>query len=482
MKNKHGILSVLLALALLLGNALILPRLLAYAQGLPDGEVVTQQPAAGGERVPLPKLPEGFGEPYKLAFSRPLSEGEQQIWDALLAEMGGDYDTWSGYPGTDLTYTQRVYDDLIEFWRTVYNASAFERYQEKTKIGGGAPGTILIDYGTATVCVGDDPLTRETALPLVRMIAPVSGVSRDDVCMSELDVAFEDVYWQFNWMEPQKNAYYSTTRSLTGNEFLNQSRLKTEYLLSGLRPGTPLAISETPDGKLWMDEQNTIHLPMQYELTDDEMLNYIELVDSLTRRAVLHEVPDMITQQQAEQLARDWAKKLFDMDTGELFVFTGLYDDDFFGGSNGQPVWRVKIGPEDMLICQQRAGDTFDGYEIILNVRDGTLDSASRFHHNGNVGVRMDRTIQEVKSDLEKKAVGITMTLFEGGKKPEKTVINTYSFVEAKNSCNEDVDMMHEISYVVSMPDGVDHELNFTTYDYALTYYRYWPDGCRNMG
>ncbi len=412
-----------------------------------------------------------------------MSEEEQEIWDALRDEMDDD-SAWSRYPGAELTYTQQVHDALIEFWRTEYNPEYFEEMQKKTKVGDGASGTILIDYGAATVCLGEDPLTRESALPLMRMIAPVSGVSRDDVRMSELDEAFESVYRQFSWMQPQQNPHYSTTRSLTDGEFLNLSRLKTEYLLSGLRPSTPLLTAETPDGGLWLDAHtNTIHLPMRYALTDEEMLHYIELVDSLTRQTLLKKVPDMITQQQAEWIAGDWANKLFGLNTDELSVFTELYDEDFLGKSSAQPVWRVRIGPEDMLVRLQNADYEFDGCELLLDGRDGTLTSASRLRYaSTDTSAREGKSAKQVQSDLKNKAIQTVRDLFADGSKPSKAVISGYNFVETKDSYDADVNMMHSISYVVSMPGGVDYQLDFTTGDYALISYRYWPDGCKDRG
>jgi hypothetical protein len=476
-KNKQGILAALMILALVIGNALLLPKLLAFAQALPEGEVVLQPTVAATARVPLPAPPEGFGAPYQIKFSRPLSAEEQKTWDDLAQEMQKDEELLNNGDGANITFTQRAQNRLLE--ANLKDIADPEKYKrdllESYPVGDGAPGTILIDLGTVTVCVGGEPLTRDAAIPLLRQL--VQGSDR-----ARIDSGYNLMYWDFSWMKGDQTPQYTRSRSLCDDEYIRLARLKTDYLLSGLRPATPLATSETPDGGLWFDENTTtLHLPEKYELTDDEMLRYIELTDTLTRQAVLKKTPDMITQQRAVEIAKDWAGKLFGMDVGGLEAFVSLEDGTFWGGDSPEALWRVRFGPEDMLVRELGGDYAYDRCEFQINAADGLLDYAYRGAGSGQAAPK-DKTVKQVKVDLKRKAIETVQALFEGGRKPKKAVINAYNYVEAKDEYNEDVDMMAQISYVVSMPNGVEHELEFTTAGYALISYRYWPDGCKDMG
>lgn len=475
MKNKHGILAALTILALLAGNALLLPRLLAFAQALPEGEVVTQPTVDATARVLLPTPPEGFGVPYELKFSRPLSEEEQEMWNSLDSDMHS-LDKLRLFGETAaVTYTQRAQERLLE--ANLNGITDPDRYRQYMlgdyPIGDGVPGTILIDLGTVTVCVGDEPLTREAAIPLMRQVLRNADGAN-------VDGSFNRMYRDFSWMEKERTQQYTLSRGLCDNELPRYMRLKTDYMLSGLRPTTPLATSETPDGGLWFDESTaTLHLPMRYELMDDEMLRYIELTDTLTRQALLLKTPDMIPQQKAVEIAKDWAEKLFGMDVSGLSAFATLEDGSLFDGPGA--LWRVRFGPEDMLVREIGNDYSYEGCEFQINAADGALDFAYLSRGSGQV-VPSNKGIKQVKADLKRKAIETVQALFEGGRKPKKAVINVCGYATDDDNFNLDESKITSISYVVSMSGGVEYELEFTTADYALFSYRYWPDGCKDMG
>lgn len=299
---------------------------------------------------------------------------------------------------------------------------------------------------------------------------------------AHVDSSYNLMFCDFSWMEEEKTPHYTLSRSLVDDEYTRLARLKTDYLLSGLRPATPLATSETSDGGLWFDENTTtLHLPEKYELSDDEMLHCIELTDTLTRQAVLKKTPDMITQQWAMEIATDWAKKLFGMDVSGLKAFVSLEDGTFWGSDDGPAaLWRVRFGPEDMLVREIGGDYAYDCCEFQINAADGALDYAYR--NDGHENKPSDRDIKQVKVDLKKKAVETVRTLFEDGKKPKKAFINVYGYASDDDNFNLDESKITNISYVVSMSGGVDYELEFTTADQSLISCRYWPDGCKDMG
>lgn len=474
MKNKHGILAALTILALLVGNALLLPKLLAFAQALPEGEVFTQPIADTAQRIPLPEPPEGFGTPYQLKFSRPLSAEEQKLWKALDSDMHSLQKLRVGNEAA-VTYTQRAQERLLEAnLKDIVNPDRYRRnLLESCPVGDGAPGTILIDLGTVTVCVGNEPLTREAAMPLMRQVFRNANGAY-------IDSGYNLMYRDFSWMKEEKTPQYALSRSLCDSEWRRYMRLKTDYLLTGLRPSTPLCTSETPDGGLWFDESTaTLHLPMQYELTDDEMLHYIELTDTLTRQALLRKTPDMIPQQKAVEIAKDWAEKLFGMDVRSLPAFATLEDGSVFDGPGA--LWRVRFGPEDMLVREIGSDYSYEGCEFQINAADGALDFAYLSRGSGQA-VPPDKDIKQVKADLKRIAIKTVQALFEGGRKPKKAVINVCGYATDDDNFNLDESKITSISYVVSMSGGVEYELEFTTADYALFSYRYWPDGCKDMG
>ena len=337
------------------------------------------------------------------------------------------------------------------------------------------PGTILIDLGTVTVCVGDEPLTREAALPLMRVVLRNADGAY-------IDGDYNNMYRDFSWMKGEKTPQYTLSRSLCEDEYTRLARLKTDYLLGGLRPLTPLATSETPDDGLWFDEgAATLHLPGKYELTDDEMLHYIELTDTLTRQAVLKKTPDMITQQQAVEIAKDWASKLFGMDMSGLKAFVSLEEGTFWGSDSSGALWRVRFGPGDMLVRENGGDYAYDRCELQIDASVGALDYA--YHSDGSKQTaRSDGNIRRVEADLKQKAMNIVQTLFEDGRKPKRVSINAYGYASAEHEFNADGSGSASISYVVSMPNGVEYELDFATADRALISYRYWPDGCEDMG
>jgi hypothetical protein len=477
-KNKHGILAALTILALVAGNALLLSKLLAFAQALPEGEVVLQPTVAATSLVPLPKPPEGFGVPYELRFSRPLSAEEQKLWDDLKAEMQKDDDLLNGGDGAVITYTLRAQKRLLE--ANLKDVADPDKYKqdllESYPVGDDAPGTILIDLGMVTVCVGDELLTRDAAIPLLRQLVQAPDHR------ALIDSSYNLMYWDFSWMKGDKTPQYTLSRSLVDDEYTRLARLKTDYLLSGLRPATPLATSETTDGGLWFDENTTtLHLPEKYELSDDEMLHYIELTDTLTRQAVLKKTPDMITQQRAMEIATSWAKKLFGMDVSGLKAFVSLEDGTFWGSDDGPAaLWRVRFGPEDMLVRENGGDYAYDRCEFQIDAAGGALDYAYR--NDGHEYKPSDRDIKQVKADLKKKAIEIVQMLFEGSRKPKKAVINVCGYATDDDNFNLDESKITNISYVVSMSGGVDYELEFTTADQSLISCRYWPDGCKDMG
>ena len=476
MKNKHGVLAALAILTLLIGNALLLPRLLAAAQALPEGEVALQPTADAAQRVPLPEPPLGFGAPYQLKFSRPLSAEERKLWDDLTREMQKDENLLNSGDGAEITFTQRAQDRLIG--ANLKDIADPDKYRQDLlasyPVGDGAPGTILIDLGTVTVCVGGEPLTRDTAIPLLRQLVQTPDHR------ARIDSSYNLMYWDFTWMKGDKTPQYTLSRSLCDDEYTRLARLRTDYLLNGLRPVTPLNTSEPSDGGLWFDENTTtLHLPEKYELTDDEMLHYIELTDTLTRQAVLKKTPDMITQQQAVEIAVDWAGKLFGMDVSGLKAFATLEDGSAFDGPGA--LWRVRFGPEDMLIREIGGDYAYDRCEFQIDASGGALDYAYRGAGIGQAAPS-DGDVKQVKADLKRKAIETVQALFEGGRKPKKAVINAYGYVSDEDNFNQDGSKSASISYVVTMPGGVEYELEFTTADQALISYRYWPDGCQDMG
>ncbi len=487
MKNKHGILAALMILALVAGNALLLPKLLAFAQALPEGEVILQPTVAATARVPLPTPPEGFGVPYQLKFSRPLSEEEQKLWGEMEAEMQKDEDLLNGSDGAEVTFTQRAQDRMMEaVLEDTDDETVNSKYRTRIAgiypIGDGTPETILIDLGTVAVCVGDEPLTREAALPLLRQV--VQNPDR-----SQVDSSYNLMFRDFSWMKEEKDPHYTLSRSFNDDEYTRLARLRTDYLLSGLRPSTPLNTSEPPDGGLWFDEGAvTIHLPMLYELTDDEMLHYIELTDTLTRQALLKKTPDMITQQQATELAKDWAQKLFGMDVSSLRAFVALeggsaYEDETPALKSDEPeaLWRVRFGPEDMLVRENGGDYDYARCEVQIDAASGALNYAYR--GDGRKEYEPSKKyIRQVKADLKKKAMDTVQTLFEDGRKPKKAVINTYGYDSDEHAFIQDGSGCTSISYVVSMSGGVEYELEFITVDQSLISYRFWPNGCENMG
>ncbi len=476
MKNKHGILAALMILALVIGNALLLPKLLAFAQALPEGEVALQPTVAATERVPLPTPPEGFGS-YQLKFSRPLSAEEQKLWDGLKKAMQKDDDLLNGGKVAVITYTPQAQERLLE--ANLKDVADPDKYKqdllESYPVGDDAPGTIQTDLGVITVCVGEAPLTRETALPLLRQVVQSAGRAR-------VDSSYNLMYWDFSWMKEEKTPQYTLSRSLNDDEYARLARLKTDYLLSGLRPSTSLNTSEPSDGSLWFDEGiATIHLPMQYEMSDDEMLHYIELTDTLTRQAVLKKSPDMIPQQQAVEIAKDWAEKLFCMDVSGLSAFATLEDGSIFDSDDPGALWRIRFGPEDMLVRENGGDYAYESCELQIGAADSVLDYAYRGAGSGQAAPS-DKSIKQVKADLREKAIDIVQTLFEDGRKPKKAFINTYGYASSGHDFNQDGSGASSISYVISMSGGVEYELEFATADYALVSYRYWPDGCENMG
>ncbi len=475
MKNKHGILAALAILTLLVGNALWLPRLLAFAQELPEGEVVIQPTVAVTNRVPLPEPPEGFGKPYELKFSRPLSEEEQEMWNALDSDMHSLEKLRIVGEAAAVTYTQHAQDRLIE---AIVENGDDPKYRARLSqyypVGDGEPGTILIDLGTVIVCVGDEPLTREAAMPLMRQVLRNADGANVD---SSYYLMFRD----FSWMKEEKTPQYTLSRSLCEDEYARLAWLRTDYMLSGIRPMMPLSTSEPSDGGLWFDEgAATIHLPMQYELTDDEMLHYIGLTDTLTRQALLQKAPDMITQQKAVEAAKEWTTKLFGWDVSGLSAFATLEDGAIFENDGPRALWRVQFGPEDMLV-REIDGDSYEGCALQINAEDGVLESAYRNIPN-DLALPEGKTVKQVKADLKRKAIETVQALFEGGRKPKKAVINARCYLSDDDNFNQGESKITSISYVVSMSGGVEHELEFAAADYALISYRYWPDGCKDMG
>lgn len=152
--------------------------------------------------------------------------------------------------------------------------------------------------------------------------------------------------------------------------------------------------------------------------------------------------------------------------------------------------------PDGEVVTQSRAADAERAplpeppegfgmpYELAfsrpLDAVDGTLNYASRSQASHQSPP--DKTAAQVEAELQDRAIDTVMTLFTEGRQPEKAAISGYSFWNRKDSYDIDADMKYLISYVVSMPDGVDYQLDFTTGDGALVSYRYWPDGCEVMG
>lgn len=468
---------------LILGNALLLPQLLARAQALPVGEVVAQQ-AASAERLPLPELPEGCLDRPEPEFSRPLTEQEQAIWQEAVSYIMQKGNSYNYNLRAPITYTERAYERLKQahiHGRHNPDVALWEM-ESQYRVGDGRRGSILIDLGKITMQLGDGELTKELALSFAADI--YEHEYEYDPYNGDGEVAYHVwlMYLDYLWAQPNDHdPLLCVNRTLSPEEEARYATVISNYRFKGLRPAAQLPISEPAEDALWYDAENRmLHLPKRYQLTDDELMLHYELNESLMAQAVRAQ-GELIPEAAAIQKASEWAKAVLEMDVSELAVYAMLRDDNYFSGSEIVPVWWVIFGPEDMML---RGEDRFDGADVTLSALDGSFVSTYRYATVSENKVLDAQIIEQKESEWKRQAVELTERLFADGRKVKGVTYSGRGGDYAADAKAGDV-LKEDMSYttwVVSLEGGADVQIDIRSRDGAVVMARYWPDGCKDMG
>lgn len=380
MKNKHGTITTLtIALLLVLINAAVLPHLLALAQALPEGEVVAQVIAPNGERLPLPEVPEGF-DGYELIFSRPLTEDEQQRWDRVPLDNPASY-LESSISVAPFVYTQRASERLREALRVALEDGSISYEPEMSidelmaneyRIGEAQPGECQIDIGQITIVLPDE-IDDKAMVKLYRATHPYIKLVGE--LISPLDEAYRDMYSDYVWTRPDTVGSAKASRGLCPEESARYEAIWEVYVYEGLRASTPLLLSKPAEDAMWYDEQvGMLHLPTSHQLTDDELLQHLELFRTLSAKVVLGSGINPISEQEALERAEHYIKLLFGFDIEDYVAYTLLNDESRLMGNPASPEWFVSLMPA------RRDANAFvlPQFRLILSAEAGSLLNAWR--------------------------------------------------------------------------------------------------------
>lgn len=218
------------------------------------------------------------------------------------------------------------------------------------------------------------PASTGNTVPVLKVEAPapVSTVS-EDLIKEMTEAEIQRIY---DFMNKPGNDPRISGREISDSEVNRRRVLDDRYVYDGLRPKQQLPL-KPGQAEMYLDlETNTYTYP-ERSMTDEELLQLIDWSYRLTyiaskQNVTIPPAPQKVSQAQAEALAADSVRKLFDSDVSKLKATALLAEP----GLDKRPVWTVLFAPYKSLTLLGQ-GEEFWEYHVIIDAKTGVVEDTT---------------------------------------------------------------------------------------------------------
>jgi hypothetical protein len=214
----------------------------------------------------------------------------------------------------------------------------------------------------------------ESTIPVLKVEAPAPvSTIQQDLYQQMTAAQIQQIY---DFIDKAEDPHTSG-REETESEINRRQVLDDKYVYDGLRPKQQLPL-KAGQADLYLDlETNTYTYP-ERSMTDEELLQLIDWYYRLNyfvskRNPTVPQLqPQKISQVEAEALASDSVRKLFDADVSKLKTSGMLIE----LGLTKRPTWTVHFAPYKNLTLLG-SGEVFWEYDVLINATTGAVEDTT---------------------------------------------------------------------------------------------------------
>lgn len=235
---------------------------------------------------------------------------------------------------------------------------------------------LVPDFVNSAVIPKTNLAVQDSAVPVLKVEAeePVSTVN-DDLIKQMTEEQIQQIY---DYIDKPGDPRTSG-RVETDAEINRRLVLEDQYVYDGLRPEQLLPLEPGQEG-LYLDLKNNTYMYPERTLTDEELLQLIDwsyrtFYVASKRNVNTPPMPQNISKAEAEALAAESVRKLFDADVSKLKTTVLLTE----LGPDKRPVWTIQSAPYKSLTLRGQGKEYWE-YHVMIDAKTGVVEDTTIFN------------------------------------------------------------------------------------------------------